>query len=116
MSTALRPGGLLAARPHCTCVEVRNYDYDEAADKLKCHKRHLEDRIGQIPHQKLGMSVAFCDCDLRVIQAMGAVIPDDLRRDLFPEEPDSPAPAEQPRSLHGIRPAGARRRTTDTRT
>lgn len=117
MRASLRTENLRDARPHCVCVEVRNYDYDTAAVKLGCKRRFLEDRISQIPHQKIGESVAFCDCDLRLIQAMCTVMPDPVRRELtgpvLEPEPDVIAPALTAvpgrRSLSDIRPAGARR-------
>ncbi|MXM66737.1 hypothetical protein GR925_25730 [Streptomyces sp. HUCO-GS316] len=113
MSAGLRTGNLRAARPHCTCVEVRNYDYDAAAVKLGCKRRFLEDRIRQLPHQKIGESVAFCDCDLRLIQAMCTVIPDQIRSELSGAEPEvTPQPAGR-RSLRDVRPAGARRRKAE---
>ncbi|MFD9903848.1 hypothetical protein [Streptomyces sp. NPDC059063] len=65
-----------ADRAYCTCTEVRNYDYAEAAEKLGCKPRFLKDRIRSLPHQKLGESVAFCDCELRLIQRRFTVVPD----------------------------------------
>jgi len=54
---------------------VQNFDYDEAAAKLGCKRRFLEDNISRLPHQKIGTSVAFCDCELALIQAMHSVMP-----------------------------------------
>jgi hypothetical protein len=97
-------------RPHCTCAEVRNYDYAAAAEKLGCKKRFLQDRISRLPHQRLGESVVFCDCELRIIQQMFTVIPDEIWQGLLNQDAQ---PAETPQapalSLHNIRPAGARR-------
>ncbi|KQW13595.1 hypothetical protein [Streptomyces sp. Root369] len=105
MKTAVRR----QERPHCTCVEVRNYDYDAAAQKLGCKKRFLQDRISRLPHQRLGESVAFCDCDLRIVQRMFTVIPDEIWEQLLNQQPaETPAPTA-PRSLHSIKPAGASR-------
>lgn len=98
------------SRPHCTCVEVKNCSYDEAARKLSCKKRFLQDRISRLPHQRLGESVAFCDCDLRIIQRMFAVIPDEVWEGLLNQQPaDRPAKTAAARSLHAIKPAGASR-------
>ncbi|MEU1853640.1 hypothetical protein ABZ499_31350 [Streptomyces sp. NPDC019990] len=104
MKTAVRP-----IRPHCTCVEVQNYDYDQAAKKLSCKRRFLQDRISRLPHQRLGESVAFCDCDLRVIQRMFAVIPDEVWEGLLNQQPAETPQAPARPSLHAIKPAGARR-------
>ncbi|QIY99430.2 hypothetical protein HEP87_42870 [Streptomyces sp. S1D4-11] len=66
--------GLRNSRPYCTCVVVQNYGYDEAAAKLKIKRRWLEDNVSRIPHQKFGAnSAVFCDCELRLIQAMCTV-------------------------------------------
>jgi len=113
---SLRTEALLAARPHCTCVVVQNVDYDGAAEKLGCKRRFLEDNVSRLPHQKIGEAVAFCDCDLRIIQAMCTRLPEQVLRDLTAELPQpetaQPAPAAAPGrpSLHDLRPAGARRR------
>ncbi|MFF0092794.1 hypothetical protein ACFYSF_22915 [Streptomyces canus] len=103
MKTAIR-----TTRPHCTCVEVRNYDYDEAAEKLGCKKRFLQDRISRLPHMRLGESVVFCDCDLRVILRMFTVIPDEIWEGLLNQQSAETPQASPARSLHSIRPAGAR--------
>lgn len=113
-----RLGSLSAARPHCVCTVVQNVDYDGAAAKLGCRRGFLEDRISELPHQKIGVAVAFCDCDLRVIQAMCTVLPDQIRRDLAGPEPEPIKAVPEPpaeigrRSLHDVRPAGSRRRRT----
>ncbi|PWI16072.1 hypothetical protein DI272_19275 [Streptomyces sp. Act143] len=104
MNTAVRR----QTRPHCICTVVCNYDYDQAAEKLRCKKRFLQDRISLLPHQKLGESVAFCDCDLRVVQSMFTVVPDEIWERLLNPQPDQ-APVSAPPSLHSIKPAGARR-------
>lgn len=110
----LRTEDLRDARPHCVCVQVQNYDYDRAAEKLGCKRRFLEDRISEIPHQKIGESVAFCDCDLRIVQAMCTQIPDQVRQELTDREPRTPAAPTGRRSLREARPAGARRPRADT--
>lgn len=107
MRASLRTDGLRSARPHCTCVVVQNVDYDGAAAKLGCNRRWLTDRISTLPHQKIGEATVFCDCDLRVIQAMCTRLPEPVRQDLA--DPD-PEPGR--RSLHDVRPAGTRRRPT----
>ncbi|MFM9590796.1 hypothetical protein ACKI16_29840 [Streptomyces scabiei] len=116
MRATLRTAGLRSARPHCTCVVVQNVDYDGAAAKLGCRRSWLTERIKQLPHQKIGEAVAFCDCDLRLIQAMCTAIPEQMLRDLTgpgpePEQETPPATTGR-RSLHDLRPAGARRRPT----
>ncbi|MDQ1018793.1 hypothetical protein [Streptomyces afghaniensis] len=104
MKTAVRQ-----TRPHCTCIEVRNYGYDEAAEKLRCKRRFLQDRISRLPHQRMGESVVFCDCELRIIQRLFTVIPDEIWEGLLNERPaDIPQTPATP-SLHAIKPAGARR-------
>ncbi|MFJ5038026.1 hypothetical protein [Streptomyces parvulus] len=102
MKTAIR-----RSRPHCTCTEVRNYDYDAAAGKLGCKKRFLQDHISSLPHQKLGESVAFCDCDLRVIQRLYTVIPDPVWEELLRQQPAEKPETETQRALRSIKPAGA---------
>jgi hypothetical protein len=86
---------------------VQNYDYDEAATKLKCKARFLRDKISQLPHQKLGESVAFCDCELALIQAMFSVVPASAETpaESAPQGADTPAVA----ALMTIKPSRARR-------
>lgn len=99
-------------RDYCKCTTVRNYDYGEAAEKLRCRRRWLEDNISRLPHQKFGQSPAFCDCELALIQAMFTVLPAGVL-DLLQA---GDRPAERPESkqergftLADIRPAGVRR-------
>ncbi|MER7835269.1 hypothetical protein ABTY98_05000 [Streptomyces sp. NPDC096040] len=102
-------------RTHCVCTEVRNLDYDEAATALKIKRRWLEDHISKLPHQKFGANPAvFCMCDLRVIQAMQAVLPAEARAVInLPAEPAEPTPATPSVSpLSGLKPAQGRRRAT----
>ncbi|MEU3044318.1 hypothetical protein OIE91_11560 [Streptomyces albidoflavus] len=89
------------SRAYCRCVTVRNYSYDEAAQKLRCKRRFLEDRIARLPHQKLGESVAFCDCELALIQGLFTV----NAPNVAPQKVPSPTPA-----LTQIRPVTGRRR------
>jgi hypothetical protein len=97
------------SRPHCTCTEVRNYDYDAAAEKLGCKKRFLQDRISRLPHQRLGESVVFCDCELRIVQQLFTVIPEEIWEGLLNQQPaETPQKPARP-ALHAIKPAGARR-------
>jgi hypothetical protein len=101
-------------RRHCVCVEVRNLDYDEAAAALKIKRRWLEDNISRLPHQKYGNNPAvFCHCDLRLIQAMQAVMPADAEAVLKPPaekpaETDTTAPPVP--ALAALRPSQGRRR------
>lgn len=98
-------------RAYCRCTVVQNYDYDEAAQKLRCKRRFLEDRISTLPHQKLGESVAFCDCELRLIQRMFAKLPAAVEALLAPPALASTQPPAVP-ALMSIRPAQGRKRQT----
>ncbi|MFJ7489761.1 hypothetical protein ACIQZB_00620 [Streptomyces sp. NPDC097727] len=95
------------SRAYCRCSTVQNYDYDEAATKLKCKARFLRDNISRLPHQKLGDSVAFCDCELALIQAMFSVMPASVEApaESASQGADTPAIAE----LMTIKPSRARR-------
>ncbi|MEU1815217.1 hypothetical protein ABZ543_08460 [Streptomyces roseifaciens] len=103
----------MTRRPYCRCTTVRNYDYTEAAEKLRCKARWLEDNISRLPHQKLGQSPAFCDCELALIQGMFSVMPAGLldlatAGDGHREQETEP---ENVLALTAIRPSGARRRS-----
>ncbi|MDH6189211.1 hypothetical protein EES44_24710 [Streptomyces sp. ADI96-15] len=93
-------------RTYCRCTTVQNYDYDEAASKLRCFRRWLENNISRIPHQKIGGAVAFCDCELSLIQAMSTVLPAGV---LTEDEPEPTPPDSM--TLRTIRPSGGRRRS-----
>ncbi|MFH7336641.1 hypothetical protein [Streptomyces sp. KHY 26] len=82
-------------RRHCTCVEVRNLTYEQAAAALAITSdRWLRDNISRLPHQKFGQQPAvFCHCDLRLIQAMRTVMPPEALHLLD-------APADQPANQH----------------
>ncbi|OMI41392.1 hypothetical protein SPAR_00989 [Streptomyces sparsogenes DSM 40356] len=102
-------------RQHCTCVEVQNLDYDEAAAALKIKRRWLEDNISRLPHQKYGHNPAvFCHCDLRLIMRMRTVIPSEalhLLDQTTLEAAHAPAITPTVRSLASIKPArGSTRR------
>lgn len=105
----------MTRRAYCRCASVRNYSYDQAAEKLGCNRSWLEGNISRLPHQKFGASPVFCDCELALIQAMFTVLPDAVLELLHPatqgqEETQAPGPS---RSLAAISPSGARgRRTT----
>ncbi|MFF4900545.1 hypothetical protein [Streptomyces sp. NPDC001068] len=103
-------------RRHCVCVEVRNLDYDEAAAALKIKRRWLEDNISRLPHQKFGQQAAvFCMCDLRVIQAIQAVLPADALAVInSPAEPAEQDPTTTPPvlTLRNCKPAQGRKRAT----
>ncbi|MET8609705.1 hypothetical protein [Streptomyces misionensis] len=104
MTTAIRPlAG--ARRPHCTCVTVQCFDYDQAADKLGCKKSYLERHIRTLPHIKIGESTVFCDCDLRLIVQLCTVIPESVRAALRPEDAPEPEPVM---TLRSIKPSGRR--------
>ncbi|MGY3199825.1 hypothetical protein [Streptomyces sp. TE5632] len=101
-------------RKHCVCTEVRNLDYDEAAAALKIKRRWLEDNISRLPHQKFGANPAvFCDCDLRLIQAMNTVMPAEADAVLNPPaaEPAKPTIPAVP-AYAALRPSQGRKRQT----
>lgn len=101
------------SRAYCSCAVVRNYDYDEAAEKLRCKRRFLEDRISTLPHQKLGESVAFCDCELALIQQMFTKLPASVEALLTPAEPAPAGKAPTTNAvpaIASIRPSGSRTR------
>ncbi|MFF4388509.1 hypothetical protein ACFY0G_17280 [Streptomyces sp. NPDC001552] len=62
-------------RDYCGCANVQNYGYAEAAEKLGCFRRWLENNISNLPHQKFGATPTFCECELAIIQAMQTVLP-----------------------------------------
>lgn len=98
----------MTARAYCRCSRVQNVDYDGAAERLCCNRRWLEDNIGRLPHQKIGQAVAFCDCELALIQAICTVMPPGV----LPDDDPGEQQAEETKvpALAAIRPAGARRR------
>ncbi|MFZ3595124.1 hypothetical protein [Streptomyces sp. BH104] len=91
----------MTGRAYCRCTTVRNFDYDEAAEKLRCKRRFLEDHIKELPHQKIGQEPSFCECELALIQAMFTVTPPGL----FEEPEQAPTTPE----LTALRPSGRRR-------
>ncbi|WP_433856746.1 hypothetical protein [Streptomyces kronopolitis] len=91
----------MTGRGYCRCTSVRNFDYDEAAEKLKCKRRFLEDNIKKLPHQKIGQEPSFCECELALIQRMFTVIPPGLF-----DEPEQITPTPE---LTALRPSGVRR-------
>lgn len=104
----------MSRRAYCRCTKVQNYDYPEAAGKLRCSKRWLQDNISALPHQKFGQSPVFCDCELALIQAMFSVMPAHLLALVHADDSgeDTAETAPEPvLSLAGIRPSGARRRS-----
>lgn len=101
----------LARAAYCTCTTVQNYGYDEAAAKLGCRPRYLQDRISRLPHQKLGEAVAFCDCELRLIQQLGSVMPDNVVPLITPapSAPPESAQTADVADIRSIRPSKARK-------
>lgn len=97
----------MTSRAYCRCSTVQNYDYDEAAAKLKCKARFLRDNIARLPHQKLGESVAFCDCELALIQAMFSVVPASVETPAESASRGADVPAVA--ALMSIKPSRARR-------
>lgn len=103
--------GRVQARPHCVCTTVQNYDYAQAAEKLACHPRWLQDNISSLPHQKRGEKVSFCPCELVLIQRMTTRLPTSVLELLTPTSaPESAAPAVA--RLSAIRPSRGRARAT----
>lgn len=78
----------------------RNYNLDEAAELLQCHRRYLEDNLKRLPHQKIGAAVAFDEEELAAIKDMHRV---------RPTAPSASAAGNTAPSLAQIRPK--RRRT-----
>ncbi|MEU5834552.1 helix-turn-helix transcriptional regulator [Streptomyces diacarni] len=99
---------LQTPRPHCQCAVVQNYDYDTAAQKLGCKPRFLKDRINRIPHQKFGESVAFCDCELALIQAMFTVAPASIDAWVSAPVSGQDTPPDVP-AIRQIRPSKGRK-------
>ncbi|MFC8332814.1 hypothetical protein [Streptomyces olivaceus] len=96
--------GLRSRREYCTCVVVQNYDTVRAAAKLGCKPRWLEDNLRRLPHQKFGHNApVFCDCELRIIQALCTVPA--AGEDTTPDRAETQATP----SLRSIRPSGSRR-------
>jgi len=93
-------------RRHCTCVEVRNYRYEQAAEKLGCTTRFLEDNVQRFVHQRIGGKRVFCECELKLIQRQLTVVPDQAAE----KAPADDAPATP--ELTGIRPRGRRQVAT----
>ncbi|MEV5677243.1 hypothetical protein [Streptomyces sp. NPDC052179] len=94
-------------RAHCRCETVRNFGYAEAAERLGCKVRFLRDRISSLPHQRLGESVAFCECELDLIRAMHTVVPASVEA-LFDQPAPSAASPVVP-DLRSIRPSKGRK-------
>ncbi|MGA5496699.1 hypothetical protein ACPCSP_20290 [Streptomyces cinereoruber] len=103
----VQPSAVAARAEYCRCTTVQNYDYDEAAAKLRCKARFLQDRISSLPHQRLGESVSFCDCELAIIRALFSTMPSCIKPALDVQEQPTPANV-----LRSIAPARARRNKT----
>ncbi|MFF3157995.1 hypothetical protein [Streptomyces sp. NPDC057910] len=52
-------------------------DYEEAARRLGIPEKWLRDRVGSLPHRKMGKHVGFSDEDLNAISEMYAVRPEE---------------------------------------
>ncbi|MFD5571956.1 hypothetical protein [Streptomyces cadmiisoli] len=108
--------GPFASRSHCACVVVQNYDYDEAAAKLKIKADWLKDHISTLPHMKFGHNAAvFCDCDLRLIQAINTVLPPRAAEHLTPPQQtqaESQTTAPTTPAYTALRPSKGRKRQT----
>lgn len=94
-------------RPHCTCVEVRNFSVETAAERLGCGIRRLttELRAEKIPHQRIGGKRVLCMCELRIAMRVFTV----MAVVSAPREDTSSATADR---LRTIRPAKERRTRT----
>ncbi|MFJ7592460.1 hypothetical protein ACIQZO_34845 [Streptomyces sp. NPDC097617] len=102
----------MSRRSYCRCTRVRNFNYEQAARKLGCYRRWLEDNISRLPHQKYGSAPVFCECELALIQEMHSVISDAALEHAaaLADERGQAAEPEPVLSLKSIRPAGASRR------
>ncbi|KPI33379.1 hypothetical protein OV450_1467 [Actinobacteria bacterium OV450] len=106
-------------RAYCRCTRVRNYGYDQAAKKLGCARRWLEDNISRLPRQKYGANPVFCECELALIRDMFTILPEPVAEyiatataELEPGEAGKPtAIPERTSPLALIRPAQPRRKT-----
>ncbi|MFF4292198.1 hypothetical protein ACFY0N_00910 [Streptomyces vinaceus] len=108
-------------RDYCRCTRVRNYTYDQAAKKLGCARRWLEDNISRLPRQKYGQNPVFCECELALIRDMFSILPEKVAEFIAAVtaelEPCAAEPAgeqEQPErvlTLAQISPAPPRRST-----
>lgn len=106
----VRAAAVFNRAEYCRCTTVQNCDYDRAAEKLGCKRRFLEDRISHLPHQKFGESVAFCDCELAIIQALFSVLPTSVEPALN-QGTTAPTSADTPAAtLRSIRPSQGRKR------
>lgn len=100
-------------RKHCTCVEVRNLSYEQAAAALALQSdRWLRDNIRKLPHIKFGQQPAvFCHCDLRLILAMRTVLPPEALDVLnAPAEQATPVEPPTPPPYQAAKPAKGRAR------
>ncbi|MEV0016597.1 hypothetical protein [Streptomyces tendae] len=105
-------------REHCTCVVVQNLDYGQAAEALNLSygAKWLQDNLAKLPHQKFGKNKAvFCHCDLRVIQAMYAVLPPEAAKVISPPAETPEQNTDQPKhpavpAYAAARPSQGRRR------
>ncbi|MBC9729890.1 helix-turn-helix domain-containing protein [Streptomyces sp. TRM68367] len=104
----------MSRRPHCRCTAVRNYRYEEAAEKLGCKPRFLQENRHRIPHQKIGEAVVFCECELSIAQSLFTVLPDEFLAQ-FPEFAPPSVKAQPPAAvtaLAAIRPSQGRKKAT----
>lgn len=91
----------MSRRAHCTCAEIVNYTYDEAAAILKCKPRWVQENRHKVPHQKRGETTVFCPCELRLLQELTTVLPASAA---------APAPATPATDIRMIRPSQGRGR------
>ena len=50
-------------------MSIQNYSLEEAAKILRCRLSYLKDNLSRLPHQKIGVAVAFDDDELLVPRA-----------------------------------------------
>lgn len=105
----------MTGRPHCRCDRSETFNYDQAAEELRCKPRFLQDRIKDLPHMKLGESVSFCRCEIELIRDKFGHVPAWVLELVNPAPaPALAAPVITPAvtALKSIRPAGRGRRQT----
>ncbi|MEU8887279.1 helix-turn-helix domain-containing protein [Streptomyces sp. NPDC048442] len=74
--------------------------YDEAAQRLGIPEKWLRERIGKLPHRKMGKFVLFTESDLKAISEMFFV---------NPEETITPSYGNGSKSLSALKPSSRSR-------
>lgn len=97
---------------------LRNYSIEEVAGILGCYVGYLRDNLSRLPHQKIGIAVAFDEDEIRQIKDMHRVRHGEQlgeKPEQHPKpgpQPARPAPSPQPvpSSLSSLRPTQKHRR------